>query len=328
MIKTGLTLGKFAPLHRGHQYLIEVALREMDHLIVLIYDAKEVTDVPLTVRANWIRKLYPTVEVVEGKDGPINVGYTEEVKRIQERYVLGVLKGRVITHFYSSEPYGHHMSQALGSVNRMVDIERQKFPISGTAVRKAAGKYTAFLEPVVYKDLIINAVFMGAPSTGKTTIAYACAGHFDTACMPEYGREYWEKFNYKRRLTAEQLVDLAEGHLLREDKKIMEAKQLLFTDTNAITTFMFSNYYHGYALPALTALAKAAETRYQIFFLCDTDIPYDDTWDRSGDMNRKEFQKQIRSDLEKRQIPFKMLSGDIAKRLEIVEKELCAYRRW
>ena len=48
--KTGLTLGKFAPLHKGHQYLIETALAEMDEVVVMIY-ATEVTDIPLNVRA-------------------------------------------------------------------------------------------------------------------------------------------------------------------------------------------------------------------------------------------------------------------------------------
>ena len=36
--RVGLTLGKFAPLHRGHQSLIEKALAETDRLIVMIYD--------------------------------------------------------------------------------------------------------------------------------------------------------------------------------------------------------------------------------------------------------------------------------------------------
>ena len=36
--RVGLTLGKFAPLHRGHQYLIETALAETERLVVLIYD--------------------------------------------------------------------------------------------------------------------------------------------------------------------------------------------------------------------------------------------------------------------------------------------------
>jgi len=36
--KCGLTLGKFAPLHQGHQYVIETALTEMDEVVLIIYD--------------------------------------------------------------------------------------------------------------------------------------------------------------------------------------------------------------------------------------------------------------------------------------------------
>jgi cytidyltransferase-like protein len=46
-MKTGLTLGKYAPLHKGHQYVIETALREMDKLIVIAYDAPDYTYIPL-----------------------------------------------------------------------------------------------------------------------------------------------------------------------------------------------------------------------------------------------------------------------------------------
>ena len=34
-MKRGLTLGKYAPLHRGHQLVIETALAEMDETLVL-----------------------------------------------------------------------------------------------------------------------------------------------------------------------------------------------------------------------------------------------------------------------------------------------------
>jgi hypothetical protein len=33
-LKRGLTLGKYAPLHRGHQLVIETALAEMDETLV------------------------------------------------------------------------------------------------------------------------------------------------------------------------------------------------------------------------------------------------------------------------------------------------------
>ncbi len=55
-MKRGLTLGKFAPLHKGHQLVIETALAEMDEAIVIIYDAPESTEVPLNVRSNWLKE--------------------------------------------------------------------------------------------------------------------------------------------------------------------------------------------------------------------------------------------------------------------------------
>ena len=113
----GLTLGKFAPFHKGHQFLIETALSQMDEVIVIIYEARETTSVSLNIRAGWIRRLYPDVQVIEAWDGPTEVEDTPEIKKKHEDYMLNRLKLEEITHFYSSEFYGEHMSLALGAVN-------------------------------------------------------------------------------------------------------------------------------------------------------------------------------------------------------------------
>jgi HTH-type transcriptional repressor of NAD biosynthesis genes len=324
----GLTLGKFAPFHKGHQYLIETALSEMDEVWLIIYDAPETTDVPLTVRANWIRQLYPQVRVIEAWDGPTEVGDTPEIKLAHENYILNTLKIRDVTHFYSSEFYGDHMSRALGAVNRVVDKQRNVVPISASAIRNNAYQCRDYLHPTVYRDLITNVVFLGAPSTGKTTIAESMAQTFNTAWMPEYGREYWETHQIERRLTLEQLVEIAEGHLEREEKLLGQANQYLFVDTNPITTYMFSKYYHGTAAPRLVELAQQAATRYDVVFVCDTDIPYDDTWDRSGDTNRQTFQKQIINDLILRKIPYFTLRGNLDERVQYVQTILKRFRKY
>jgi HTH-type transcriptional regulator, transcriptional repressor of NAD biosynthesis genes len=321
----GLTLGKFAPLHRGHQSMIETARQEMDEVIVVIYDCPETTPIPLNVRAGWIRALYPDVTVIEAWDGPTETGYTPDIKRMHEDYMIKLLAGRVITHFYSSERYGEHMSKALGAVNRQVDPERVRFPVSGTQVREAPYANREFLEPIVYRDLITKVVFLGAPSTGKTTLAAALAERLGTAWMPEYGREYWERHQANRRLTLEQLEELAVGHLAREEEKLLEADGVMFIDTNAITTYMFSLYYHGRATPRLTQLALAAASRYDLTFVCDTDIPYDDTWDRSGDADRHIAQKRILADLHTRKLPYARLRGSVEERAEQVRHILRHY---
>ena len=328
MKRIGLTLGKFAPLHKGHQLLIETALQENDHVIVVIYDAKEVTTLPLSKRAAWIRKLYPAVEVVEGKDGPTVTGNTDEIKKIQEGYIFGLLNGRKITNFYSSEFYGDHMSKALEAVNKVIDEERIQIPVSATMIRSNPYLYRDFLSLEVYKDLITNVVFLGAPSTGKTTIAKALAEKFNTEWMPEYGREYWEKHQQDRRLTLEQLVDIAEGHIKLENEKLAVANNYLFTDTNAITTYMFSMQYHGRADARLERLAEEAQNRYDIVFVCDTDIPYEDTWDRSGDVNRMEFQKKILDDLRRRNINYTLIRGNLEERIGAVKMQLEKFEKY
>lgn len=327
-IKHGLTLGKFAPFHKGHQYLIETALLEMDEVTVIIYDSSQITSIPLSVRANWIRKIYPDVNIIEVWDGPEEVGNTPEIKKKHEDYILNHLKLKGITHFYSSEFYGDHMSLALNAVNRVVDASRKNVPISASTIRQEPFTYREYLHPLVYRDMILNVVFLGAPSTGKTTIAQKLAQEYNTIWMPEFGREYWEKNHQNRRLSLEQLVEVAENHLNHEETRLLQANHVMFTDTNAITTYMFSLYYYHKALPRLIDLANQAAGRYDLVFLCGIDIPYDDTWDRSGVTNRRIFQKQIIDDLTIRKIPFFILQGNLQTRIANVKTILERYQKY
>ena len=327
-MRSGLTLGKYAPLHFGHQSVIDTALYEMDHVMVIIYDCPETTSIPLNVRAQWIRDIYPSVEVLEAWDGPVQVGNTPEICQEQERFVLGLLNGRKVSSFYSSEFYGEHMSRALKAENRLVDTDRKRFPLSATQIRSDPYRYRDYLSPLVYRDLITNIVFLGAPSTGKTTLARSLAQAHGTVWMHEHGREYWERNHVNRRLSPEQLVELAEEHLEREEKLLGTANRYLFTDTNALTTYIFAHYYHNSAHAGLTDLASETRNRYDLVFLCDTDIPYDDTWDRSGNANRTVFQKMVLADLAWRKIPYYVLKGTLEERMETVNSILKTFEKY
>ncbi|MBP3038506.1 adenylyltransferase/cytidyltransferase family protein [Bacillaceae bacterium Marseille-Q3522] len=144
--KIGLFLGKYSILHSGHQFVIDTALKEMDKLIILIYDAPSSTAIPLDVRAVWMEKIYANlpVEVVKGWCGPEDTGYSDEIKSIQNEYILTMVGDRGITHFYSSEPYGEHVSESSHCVNMTVDLERKNPPIAASTIQKNPYLYYIF----------------------------------------------------------------------------------------------------------------------------------------------------------------------------------------
>jgi NadR type nicotinamide-nucleotide adenylyltransferase len=321
VVNVGLTLGKFAPLHRGHQLVIETALRETDHVIVLIYAETE-TAIPLSVRANWIRDLYPSVEVIEAADGPTTVGYAPQIVRLHDEYIASRVRGRGVTHFFSSEPYGEHVSRALGAIDRRVDQGRAIVPVSATAIRADPFANRHWLNPIVYASFVQRIAFLGAPSTGKTTLASHLAQRHSTQWMPEYGREYWEKHQINRRLRIEELVTIAEEHRRIEDRLAGDANRFLFVDTEAMTTRLYAIYYHGRSLPRLDELAGNSAHRYQQFFLCENDFPHDDTPDRSGEVIQHRFQASIRDDLDRRCLPYISLRGSVEERMQTVDEIL------
>ena len=150
--KIGFTIGKFAPLHKGHQFLIETALKEMDKVIVVVYDT-DVTKVPTEERASWIKELYPNVEVRFAHNPPSKYGLDKDSVDIQMKYLSEIVKDEKPTHFYSSEPYGKYVAEYLNIEDRRVDTERKEVPISASIVRKDIERNKKWMDNLVYQDL-------------------------------------------------------------------------------------------------------------------------------------------------------------------------------
>lgn len=149
--KIGFTIGKFAPLHKGHQYLIETALKEMDKFIVVVYDT-DVIDIEIEKRAKWIKELYPSIEIKYAHNPPSQYGLDKESVNIQMQYLSKIMKDETPTHFYSSEKYGESVAKYMNIVDRRVDDKREKVPIKATIVRENLEKNKKWLEDIVYSD--------------------------------------------------------------------------------------------------------------------------------------------------------------------------------
>lgn len=152
MKKIGFTIGKFAPLHKGHQYLIETALNEMDEFYVIVYET-DVTDIPVEKRAGWINKLYPNAKVILAKNPPKQYGLDEESVKIQTDYLKDVLGEVQGTHFFSSEKYGKFVARDLNVENRIVDFNRDYIPVSATKIRENFDIYSKYVNEIVLNDL-------------------------------------------------------------------------------------------------------------------------------------------------------------------------------
>lgn len=149
--KIGFTIGKFAPFHKGHQFLIETALKEMDKVIVVVYDT-DVIDISTEKRADWIKKLYPNVEIKYAHNPPAQYGLDKESVNIQMEYLTEIMKNEKPTHFYSSEKYGASVANYMQIVDRRVDSQRKNVPISASVVRQDLEKNKNWLEDTVYKE--------------------------------------------------------------------------------------------------------------------------------------------------------------------------------
>ena len=132
--KIGFTIGKFAPFHKGHAYLIETALNEMDEFYVVVYDTPEF-NIDIDTKIKWITKKFPTVKILKAYDSPKQIGLDDESVRVQMEYLKEIIKGIDVGYFYSSEEYGKYVANYLNIENRIVDKERETYPISGTMLR-------------------------------------------------------------------------------------------------------------------------------------------------------------------------------------------------
>ena len=154
MKKIGFTIGKFAPLHKGHQFLIETGMKEMDEFYIIVYDTDIIKN-SVQERANWIKKLYPNAHIIYAYNSPKQYGLDKESVNIQMKYLSKLIKDVPVTHFYSSEPYGEKVAEYLNINNRIVDRERITVPISANKIRQASKINSKYLEEFVYKEFKI-----------------------------------------------------------------------------------------------------------------------------------------------------------------------------
>jgi nicotinamide riboside kinase len=168
-------------------------------------------------------------------------------------------------------------------------------------------------------------VFVGAESTGKSTLAEYLARVYGTVAVPEIGRFIWEAKGGK--LDADDYVEIAVRHRAAEDDALRQAHRYLFVDTNALTTLLLGIEFGQVGDPPPAALLRYADDckpRYAHTFVCADDIPYEAQAVRENEAWRGRIQRLVLDDLDARGIPYTIVRGSIEARARHVRQVLDA----
>lgn len=170
---------------------------------------------------------------------------------------------------------------------------------------------------------VARVVFVGAESTGKSTLSEYLARAYGTVSVPEIGRFIWEE--KAGQLNADDYVEIAVRHRAAEDAALPRARRWLFVDTNALTTLLLGIEFRQVGDPAPSELLRCADdckSRYAHTFVCADDIPYEEQDARENEAWRGRIQQLVLQDLDARGIPYTVVRGSVEERAAQVRRVL------
>lgn len=339
----GLVVGKFAPLHRGHELVIRRALEVCEEVVLISYSQPELSGCEPTRRERWLAALFPTTrrlvvtdEILatraepgaEPRTMPRNDANELDHRRFCAWLCLEWLGGPVDAVF-TSEAYGDGFARELTRCFRernagvavvhheLVDEARSLIPISGAVLRQDVHANRQWLAPAVYASFVKRICILGGESTGKSTLAVALAQALDTLHVPEYGRELWEA--KRGALVFDDLLAIGQRQVEMEDEAAGRANRYLVCDTSPLTTLFYSQHMFQRVAPALEELARRA---YDLTLLCAPDFPFVQDGTRQPESFRLLQHAWYLRELSLRGIPYELLTGQAAERVALITKRL------
>jgi len=307
--EVGVVIGKFYPLHKGHQYLIKTAKKKVNNLYIIIcgkYDENP----KLETREILIKKIYndPKITVC----CIIDIDYDPDDSKLWAR----LTKETILccpNIVFTSENYGNEYARQLGCIHELVDINRINVPICGTSIRHNPYKYWDFLDKGIAEFYTTRFVFVGAESTGKTTMTTKLAKELNLALVPEYGREYCENNNMLSKKWCVSDFDYIANKQNEIENITAGYNKIIICDTDSCTTGVWYERY----LNAKKNYKNTYEPYKKIYFFSDmnnTELIDDGTRTDSNDEIRLWMHNKILEKINKSGNKVIMLSGTYEER--------------
>ncbi len=264
----GVTVGKFYPFHLGHNYLIEEAKRQVDHLVVVV-GYKPTQELSGSLRTHWIKSMHPDIEVIAS---------LEDIPNASEPWAqrtLEILAGRQPDVAFTSEDYGESWAKFMGAEHLLIDIDRSTYPISGTELRANLKQHWDMLTPPAKAYFAKRVCVIGVESSGTTTLARSLAQYYQTVWVPEYGRWYWEGRRYTpnaMQWSTQEFVHIAKEQIAWEENLAMQANQLVVCDTDPLATHVWHRRYMDHYAEAVERIVN--DHLYNLYILTVPDFGF------------------------------------------------------
>ena len=166
---------------------------------------------------------------------------------------------------------------------------------------------------------LTRVAILGAESSGKSVLAAALAAAYQTVWVPEYLREFVDTHQRVPK-EAEQIL-IATTQVQRENECLERAKEWLFCDTSPLMTAIYSRHYFKQADAALEALEQSHQ--YDFILVTAPDFPWSaDGLQRESAAVRQHIHEKLLDTLDERDIPFLLVEGTLAERVEQVKLTL------
>ena len=324
--RTGLVVGKFAPLHLGHEHVIRAALAACDHVVLLSYSRPEFPGCEPARRAAWLTDRFQqtTRRVLDHATTPLPDNHdSDDVHRAFCAAILNTRLDRSIDAIFTSEAYGPGFAadlfrrQGNPVAHVAIDPARVAIPVSGTALRADIHGLRRFLAPEVYATFVERVALLGGESTGKSTLAIDLARELGTSHVAEYGREFWEA--RAGQLAFDDLLAIAREQIRREETALLssDTRRFVICDTTPLTTLFYSRELFGRADPELVELSRRP---YHRFVLCADDFPFVQDGTRCDEAFRRRGQAFYRSELAA--VAHHVAGGSLLERVRMISENL------
>jgi HTH-type transcriptional repressor of NAD biosynthesis genes len=328
MYKNALVLGKFTPPHLGHFFLINEAIRLSDNVNIMICWNGSQT-IPPVWRYQTIKETYgsnPKVKIHLVDDSELPQSDSEcETKEQFYSYWVPFVNNKVkdLDVVFTSEDYGDDFANFLGIKHHLVDKERLKFPVSGTNIRNNPTKYWEFIPNNLKSNFVKRIAIMGPESVGKSTLTELLAKHYETNFLEEWGRVIYERNGNK--LDIQDFIKISKERTEKEEELIKYSNKFFFTDTEDITTYIFSKMFYPneyYEVEYWFNYVFKSSPKYDLYLLLKPDCEAVQDGTRQFLDKRKQHYNDIKSELISKSYKFVEIGGDWNNRFKCSIEEI------